>query len=108
MISIVASPQTKREPHRDAESILGKTGTTVSMIQWVIKSSLESPPEQLSTTHFDQYAKSLESIDLGSVDTVVTLCAEEVSPALPAGIGYLHWPIPGPAAVLNDAVEGID
>src|SRR5262245_30242031 len=40
------------------------------------------------------HAKSVDTIDPGSSDTVVTLCAEEVCPIFPARVDRLHWPIP--------------
>lgn len=46
-----------------------------------------------------QHAKSVEDIDTAAVDLVITLCAEEVCPILPANVRRLHWPIPDPAAV---------
>lgn len=42
-------------------------------------------------------SKSVEEVDLASVDLVVTLCAEEVCPARAAEARRLHWPIPDPA-----------
>ncbi|HNP63586.1 MAG TPA: arsenate reductase ArsC [Woeseiaceae bacterium] len=50
----------------------------------------------------DQYAKSVDTIDPDSVDTVVTLCAEEVCPVFPRKVHRLHWPIPDPAAAQGD------
>ncbi len=50
----------------------------------------------------DHYAKSVDTIDPDSVDTVVTLCAEEVCPAFPSKVHRLHWPIPDPAAAPAD------
>jgi arsenate reductase len=47
------------------------------------------------TTH---QSKSVETIDPASVDTVVTLCAEEVCPAFLGAARRLHWPIPDPAS----------
>ena len=44
-----------------------------------------------------QHSKSVDTIDLSSLDLVVTLCAEEVCPVLPERIRRLHWPIPDPA-----------
>lgn len=44
-----------------------------------------------------QRAKSLDEIDTGGLDLVVTLCAEEVCPVLPGRVRRLHWPIPDPA-----------
>jgi arsenate reductase len=41
--------------------------------------------------------KSLDEIDLTGVDLIITLCAEEVCPVVPARVRRLHWPIPDPA-----------
>jgi arsenate reductase len=43
-------------------------------------------------------SKSVESIDPDSVDTVVTLCAEEVCPVLLGKLRRVHWPIDDPAS----------
>jgi len=45
-----------------------------------------------------QHAKSVDSMDPKSVNTVVTLCAEEVCPVFPGKVRRFHWPIPDPAA----------
>lgn len=42
-------------------------------------------------------SKSVHSLDLSSLDLVITLCAEEVCPVLPVKTQKLHWPIPDPA-----------
>ncbi|MDX2020903.1 MAG: arsenate reductase ArsC [Deltaproteobacteria bacterium] len=47
------------------------------------------------TTH---HSKSVQSIDAAKVDTVITLCAEEVCPAFLGKARRLHWPIPDPAS----------
>ena len=44
-------------------------------------------------------SKGLEAIRLEDVDTIVTLCAEEVCPVVPGNVRRLHWPLPDPAAV---------
>ena len=44
-----------------------------------------------------QWSKSVETIDPATVDTVITLCAEEVCPVFLGGHRRLHWPIPDPA-----------
>ena len=46
-----------------------------------------------------QHAKSLDDVDTAVVDLVVTLCAEEVCPALPSRVRRQHWPIPDRAAI---------
>ncbi|MEX0707207.1 MAG: arsenate reductase ArsC [Woeseia sp.] len=43
-------------------------------------------------------SKSVDDIDTGKIDLVVTLCAEEVCPVLPGRVRRLHWPIPDPAS----------
>jgi arsenate reductase len=47
----------------------------------------------LSTHH----SKSVQTIDPAHVDTVITLCAEEVCPVFLGQARRLHWPIPDPA-----------
>src|SRR5437660_1784371 len=43
-------------------------------------------------------SKSVDTIDPRTVDTVVTLCAEEVCPVLLGAARRLHWPIDDPAS----------
>lgn len=43
-------------------------------------------------------SKSVDTIDPGSVDLVITLCAEEVCPAFLGKATRLHWPIADPAS----------
>jgi arsenate reductase len=43
-------------------------------------------------------SKSVDTIDPATVDTVITLCAEEVCPVFLADVRRLHWPIPDPAS----------
>jgi arsenate reductase (thioredoxin) len=43
-------------------------------------------------------SKSVDSIDRASVDTVITLCAQEVCPIFPGTVTRLHWPIEDAAA----------
>ena len=40
----------------------------------------------------------MEGIDPDSVDTVITLCAEEVCPAFLGKAQRIHWPIEDPAS----------
>lgn len=44
------------------------------------------------------YSKSVQTIDPATVDTVITLCAEEVCPLFLGQAHRLHWPIPDPAS----------
>lgn len=47
-------------------------------------------------------SKSVESIDMDLVDTVVTLCADEVCPYFPGKVRRIHWPLPDPAGWAED------
>ncbi|PHS28461.1 MAG: low molecular weight phosphatase family protein [Robiginitomaculum sp.] len=42
-------------------------------------------------------SKSVDQYDLSKIDLVVTLCADEVCPAVPGKFKRLHWPIDDPA-----------
>jgi len=48
----------------------------------------------LSTHH----SKSVQNVDPTKVDTVITLCAEEVCPVFLGKARRLHWPIADPAS----------
>ncbi|MHB8879419.1 MAG: arsenate reductase ArsC [Myxococcaceae bacterium] len=43
-------------------------------------------------------SKSVDAIDPATVDTVITLCAEEVCPVFLGKATKLHWPIRDPAS----------
>jgi protein-tyrosine-phosphatase/N-acetylglutamate synthase-like GNAT family acetyltransferase len=43
-------------------------------------------------------SKSVDEIDPATVDTVITLCAEEVCPVFLGRARRMHWPIPDPAS----------
>jgi arsenate reductase (thioredoxin) len=44
-----------------------------------------------------QRSKSVDEVDRAAVDTVITLCAEEVCPLYLGRARRLHWPLPDPA-----------
>jgi arsenate reductase len=52
-----------------------------------------------------QTSKSVVAIDLTRVDTVITLCAEEVCPLFLGQATRLHWPIPDPAGHEGESHE---
>ena len=54
------------------------------------------------------HSKGLEDVPLDQVDRVVTLCAEEVCPALAADVERLHWALPDPAAAKGDEEARLD
>ena len=49
-----------------------------------------------------QRSKGLDAIPVAEIDTVVTLCAEEVCPVFPGRVTRHHWPLPDPAAATGD------
>lgn len=52
-----------------------------------------------------QRSKSVDEIDPKSVDTVVTLCSEEVCPVFLGKAKRLHWPLPDPGAGVDTDEE---
>ena len=55
-----------------------------------------------------QRAKGLSRIPLDEVNTIVTLCAEEVCPFVPSEVRRLHWPLPDPARAAGSDGERLD
>jgi arsenate reductase len=53
-------------------------------------------------------SKSVETIDPSTVDTVITLCAEEVCPVFLGNARRLHWPIEDPAPPLVGEAPHLD
>lgn len=52
-------------------------------------------------------SKSADTIDPATVDTVITLCADEVCPVYLGKAERIHWPFPDPAAAGDgDALRG--
>ena len=51
-----------------------------------------------------QTSKSIDAVDLQHADLVITLCADEVCPVVPAGVKRLHWPLPDPVAAPPDRI----
>ena len=52
-----------------------------------------------------QWSKRVDAIDPATVDTVVTLCADEVCPVFPPRVRRLHWPLPDPAGASGSDEE---
>ena len=53
--------------------------------------------EELGADMSTHYAKTIDAIETHRVDTVITLCAEEVCPMFPGLPRRLHWPHRDPA-----------
>ena len=52
---------------------------------------------EIGIDHSGARSKSVDEIDRGTVDTVITLCAEEVCPVYLGRARRLSWPLPDPA-----------
>lgn len=52
-----------------------------------------------------QQPKRISDVPLGDVDTVITLCAEEICVLPPDGLTRLNWALPDPAAVTGSEQE---
>lgn len=50
--------------------------------------------QQIDISH--HRANGISSIPLNDVDTIVTLCTEEVCPVVPGNVRRLHWALPDP------------
>jgi arsenate reductase len=53
-------------------------------------------------------SKSVDEIDRAAVDTVITLCAEEVCPVYLGSVRRLHWPLPDPAGHAESEEASLD
>ena len=51
-----------------------------------------------------QTSKSIDAVDIQNADLVITLCADEVCPVVPAKVERLHWPLPDPVAAPPDRI----
>ena len=56
----------------------------------------------------EQRSKSVDEIDRAGVDTVITLCSEEVCPVYLGAARRLHWPLPDPAGLAESKEAGLE
>lgn len=54
------------------------------------------------------YSKHIDTLPLDQIDTIITLCAEEMCPTLPEGIHHLHWPHDDPSFLGQTEAEQLD
>jgi len=50
----------------------------------------------------DQTSQSADMVDTDAVDTVITLCREEVCPSFLTRVRQMHWPLTDPVAGTAD------
>ena len=56
----------------------------------------------------DQRCKSVDTVDPTTVDTVVTLCADEVCPTFLRATRQIHWALPDPAAATGPDADRLE
>jgi arsenate reductase len=85
-----------------ARAVVTSAGSTPSRVNPYAIEVMRELGIDLTTHH----SKSVDDIDAADVDTVITLCAEEVCPVFLGRARRLHWPIPDPAS--DDPTLGRD
>ena len=53
-------------------------------------------------------SKSVSEVPAAEIDTVITLCAEEVCPAWLGGAERVHWGLPDPASVEGEDADRME
>ena len=76
-------------------ALIQSAGTQASRVNPYAIDVMQEVGEDI-TSHI---SKSVETIERATVDTVITLCAEEVCPVFLGQLRRLHWPIPDPASI---------
>jgi arsenate reductase len=64
--------------------------------------------QELGIDISSHHSKSVNDIDHSSVDTVITLCAEEVCPHFPRPVEKIHWGLPDPASASGSEKEKLE
>ena len=47
-------------------------------------------------------SKSVNDVNAGAMDLIITLCADEICPVVPGRVERLHWPLPDPSSAPPD------
>lgn len=84
-----------------AKEIFSSSGVTVQSAGSLATKVNPNAIEVMREIRIDismQTSKSVDTIDPESVDTVITLCAEEVCPVFLGKAKKFHWPFPDPVS----------
>lgn len=55
-----------------------------------------------------QYAKAVNELETDKIDTVITLCAEEVCPVFLGAVQRLHWPLVDPVVDTDETEQALE
>jgi protein-tyrosine-phosphatase len=66
---------------------------------WIVHPTAIEVLEELGIDPSAQRSKSIDEIDLATVDAVITLCDQDACPIVRADAQRFHWPLPDPTFV---------
>ncbi len=64
--------------------------------------------EEIGIDISDHRSKGVDAIEVGTIDIVVTLCADEVCPAILMSVQQINWPIPDPAVATSSEPQRLE
>jgi arsenate reductase len=86
-----------------ADTVIFSAGSTPAGVNPLARRAMSEIGIDIS----GHYSKTTEAIPIECVDYVITLCAEEVCPYVPANVTTLHWPYPDPAGAGQSEEEAL-
>ena len=64
--------------------------------------------EEIGIYISDHRSKGVDAIKVATIDIVVTLCADEVCPAILKSVQQIHWAIPDPAVATGSESQRLE
>ena len=64
--------------------------------------------EEIGIYISDHRSKGVDAIKVATIDIVVTLCADEVCPAILKSVQQIHWAIPDPAVATDSESQRLE
>ena len=64
--------------------------------------------EEIGIYISDHRSKGVDAIEVATIDIVVTLCADEVCPAILKSVQQIHWAIPDPAVATGSESQRLE
>lgn len=93
-----------RSHQREAQVVVQSAGSAPSQVNPLAIRALA----EIGIDAGDHRSKAVDEIDRSCVDTVITLCAEEVCPVYLGTARRLHWPLSDPAGPADHANHAED